>query len=288
MDPLSLLWLFFILASLQPVVDRTRLAAARQRRLSRLSHSRGATLITLIHRQETMSLLGFPVVRYIDIDDAESVLRAIGETPEGQSIEIVLHTPGGVVLAASQIAAALADHPGHVTAVVPHYAMSGGTLISLAADEIVLDPHSALGPVDPQLGKYPAASIVRAAGMPGQHDDETLILADVSRKALSQVESFTRELLARHMAPERARDVARLLATGVWTHDHPLLARELQALGLPVRLGVPEDERELMRLYPQPRGREPAVEYVPGPPGRPGFPARRGGKAPPAGTGKNT
>jgi ClpP class serine protease len=274
-DPLSLVWLFFILASLQPVLERTRLAAQRQRRLGRLSEARGGTVITMIHRQETMSLLGFPLVRYIDIDDAESVLRAIGETREGQPIEIVLHTPGGVVLAASQIAAALADHPGRVTAVVPHYAMSGGTLIALGADEIVLDPHSALGPVDPQLGQYAAASIVRVAAQPGQHDDQTLILADVSRKALVQVERFTRRLLERHMAPERAREVARLLSTGTWTHDHPLQASDVQALGLPVRLGVPEEERELMRLYPQPRGREPSVEYVPAPPGRPGLPARR-------------
>jgi ClpP class serine protease len=274
-DPFSLLWLFFILASLQPVVERQRLAGLRARRLSRLSGTRGATVITLIHRQETMSLLGFPIVRYIDIDDAESVLRAISETPHDQPIEIILHTPGGVVLAASQIAGALADHPARVTAMVPHYAMSGGTLIALAADEIVVDSHSALGPVDPQLGQYPAASIVAAMERPGEHDDQTLILADVGRKALAQVEHFTRGLLERHMEPQRAREVARLLSTGTWTHDHPLQARELEALGLPVRLGVPSEERELMRLFPQPRGREPAVEYVPGPPARPGFPAPR-------------
>jgi ClpP class serine protease len=280
-DPLSLLWLFFVLASVQPVLERARLAAQRQRRLSRISNARQATVITLIHRQETMSLFGFPVVRYIDIDDSESVLRAIGETPDGHPIEIVLHTPGGLVLAASQIAAALADHPGRVTAVVPHYAMSGGTLIALAADEIVLDPHSALGPVDPQLGQYAAASIAHVAAQPGSHDDQTLILADVARKALVQVEHFTRRLLERSMEPKRAAEVARLLSTGTWTHDHPLQASDVQALGLPVRLGVPAEERELMRLYPQPRGREPAVEYAPVPPARPGFPVRRNRAAAP-------
>ena len=280
MDPLSLLWIFFILASLQPALERQRLAGQRRRRLNRLSDVRGATMITLIHRQETMSLLGFPIVRFIDIDDAESVLRAIRETPERQPIEIVLHTPGGIVLAASQIAAALADHPARVTAMVPHYAMSGGTLIALAADEIVVDAHSALGPVDPQLGQYPAASIVAAAARPGPHDDQTLILADVGRKALVQVEHFTRRLLEHRMGPEQARDLARLLSTGTWTHDYPLQGRELEALGLPVRLGVPAEERELMRLYPQPRGREPAVEYVPGQPERPGLPAERGKRGP--------
>ena len=231
MDPLSLLWLFFILASLQPAVARQALLLARRRALNAISRERGATVITLIHRQETLSLLGFPLVRFIDIDDAESVLRAIRETPAGRRIEIILHTPGGMVIAARQIASALADHDAQVTAVVPHYAMSGGTLIALACDEIVIEPHAALGPVDPQLNQLAAASYV---------------------------------------------EVAHLLATGTWTHDHPLQPRELQALGLPVRVGVGDAESRLMTLYPQPRGRTPAVEYVPGPgPATPGLPPGR-------------
>src|SRR5438105_11600294 len=251
------------------------LAAQRRRSLAKISSARGATVITLIHRQETFSFLGLPLVRHIDIDDAESVLQAIRETPPGRPIEIVLHTPGGLVLAASQIAVALADHDGPVTAVVPHYAMSGGTLVALAAEEIVLDRHAALGPVDPQLGQYPAASLVEVASMPVRHQDQTLILADVARKALRQVEAVVRELLEPHLDPQRARDVARLLSQGTWTHDHPLMARDLELLGLPVRVGVPAEERALMDLYPQPRGRESAVEYVPGRPLPPGLPPGR-------------
>jgi ClpP class serine protease len=266
MDPLSLLWIVIILASLQPAVQRQVLLAQRRRALASISREREATVITLIHRQEQMSLLGFPIMRYIDIDDAEGVLRAINETAPGRDIEIILHTPGGLVIAAQQIAAALAEHDGRVTAVVPHYAMSGGTLIALAAEDVVLDPHATLGPVDPQLGQYPAASLVEVARTPGDHEDQTLILADVARKALAQVEGFTTDLLRRRMSPDRARDVAHLLASGVWTHDHPLQVADLQALGLPVRVGVPRPERDLMTLYPQPRGRTPAVEYVPGPP----------------------
>jgi ClpP class serine protease len=273
-DPLSLLWLFFVLASLQPAFQRQYLLAQRRHALNVIARQHQATVMTLIHRQESMSLLGFPLTRYIDIDDAEGVLRAINETPPGRAIEIILHTPGGLVIAAQQIASALADHDGRVTAVVPHYAMSGGTLIALAADEIVVDAHTALGPVDPQLGQYPAASLVEVAGRPGDHDDQTLIMADVARKALAQVEGFTTRLLEHHMSPERAREVAHLLASGVWTHDHPLQVSELLALGLPARIGVPELERELMTLYPQPRGRTPAVEYVPASPA-PALPPRR-------------
>jgi ClpP class serine protease len=273
--PWDAIWLFFILSSLQPVVQRQLLAAARRRMLAAISRKREATTITLIHRQETISLLGIPLMRHIDIDDAESVLRAIRETPAGRTIEIILHTPGGLVLAASQIAQALRDHDGRVVAVVPHYAMSGGTLIALAADEIVIDRHSALGPVDPQLGQYPAASLVEVAERPGRHDDQTLLLADVGRKALRQVEALVTHLLEGRCEPARARDIAHLMATGVWTHDHPLMAHDLEQLGLPVKIGVPDEERALMQLYPQPRGRESAVEYVPGRPGRPGLPPGR-------------
>jgi len=264
-DPLSLLWFYFILASLQPILQRQLLFARRRAALSSMSRARGATVITLIHRQETMSLFGFPLVRYIDIDDAEGMLRAIRDTPGDRPIEIILHTPGGLVLAAQQIAGALADHPGKVTAVVPHYAMSGGTLISLAADEIVVDPHSVLGPVDPQLDRYAAASLIAVAEMPGDHDDQTLILADVGRKAIAQVQGFVERMLQPRLEPERAREVARLMATGVWTHDHPLTAAELGLMGLIVKVGIPSEERTLMQLYPQPRGRTPAVEYAPGP-----------------------
>ena len=195
MDPISLLWLFFILASLQPAFTRQLLFAQRRRALAVISRKRKATVITLIHRQETLNLLGFPIVRYIDIDDAESVLRAIADTADDQPIEIILHTPGGMVIAARQIASALADHPARVTAVVPHYAMSGGTMISLACDEIVIEDHAALGPVDPQLGQYPAASLVEVSKLPGEHDDQTLLMADVGRKAIYQTEDFTRRML---------------------------------------------------------------------------------------------
>jgi ClpP class serine protease len=276
----NLLWLYFIISSLQPLLQKQWLAASRRRMLASISRKRDATVITLIHRQETISLLGFPIVRHIDIDDAQSVLRAIRETPPGRGIEIILHTPGGLVLAASQIAQALADHEGPITAVVPHYAMSGGTLIALAADEIVLDRHCALGPVDPQLGQYPAASLDAVARLPGDRDDQTLLLADVGRKALRQVQAVTTNLLERHMDPLRAQELAHLLSSGVWTHDHPLMAADLTKLGLPVRVGVPEEERTLMDLYPQPRGREEAVEYAAWR-RLPGMPVRRGASSSP-------
>src|SRR3712207_997091 len=149
----NLFWIFLILISLQPVLQRQLLAQARKRALSQIAHERGSAAMTLIHRQETMSFPGFPAMRQIDVDDSESLLRDIRATPSGTPIDVVLHTPGGLVLAATQIASALANHDGPVRPIVPHYAMSGGTLVALAADEIEVDQHAALGPVNPQVGE---------------------------------------------------------------------------------------------------------------------------------------
>jgi ClpP class serine protease len=131
--------------------------------LDSLQNQRKSRVIAMIHRSQSVSILGVPVASFINIEDSEAVLRVIRLTPDDQPIDLILHTPGGLVLAAEQIAKALAEHKGKVTVFIPHYAMSGGTLIALAADEIVMDRNAVLGPVDPQIGELPAASILSHA-----------------------------------------------------------------------------------------------------------------------------
>src|SRR3954470_9132732 len=135
-------WLFFIFSALQPVLRQRMLEAMRMRKIAQLEKERNSRVILLVHRQETMRLLGFPVARYIDINDSEEVLRAIQMTDDDVPLDLILHTPGGLVIAALQIARAVDAHPAKVTVFVPHYAMSGGTLIALAADEIRMCSHS--------------------------------------------------------------------------------------------------------------------------------------------------
>ena len=206
MDFFSIIWIFFIISSLQPIVRQKMLEAARLRLFEQIESQRKSRVIALIHRQETLSLLGFPLVRYIDIDDSEAILRAIKLTDDNVPIDLILHTPGGLVLASEQIAHALRKHPAKVTVMVPHYAMSGGTLISLAADEIIMDENAVLGPVDPQVGQQPAASILKVLERkPIQEvDDATIILADIAEKALQQVRTTVTRLLKEGMDPEKA------------------------------------------------------------------------------------
>jgi len=267
MDFFSLLWLFLIISSLQPVLRQRMLDMARQRLLEQLERKRKSRVIALIHRQETMSLLGFPLVRYINIEDSEAVLRAIKMTDRDIPIDLILHTPGGLVLAAEQIARALIRHSAKVTVFVPHYAMSGGTLIALAADEIVMDENAVLGPVDPQLGQHPAASILRVLERKplSEIDDETLMMADIAEKAIRQVKRTVCELLSDKMPVEQAEEVAHTLASGVWTHDYPITVSEARELGLPISTAMPEEIYQIMALYPQTAQRRPSVEYIPVP-----------------------
>ena len=265
MNPLDLIWFFFLLSAVQPVLKQRLLESSRQRLIAKIERQRKSRVVLLVHRQETMNFLGFPVLRYIDINDSEEVLRAIHLTDPSVPLDIVLHTPGGLVLASLQIARALHKHHGKVTAFVPHYAMSGGTLIALAADEIVMSEDAVLGPVDPQLGNFPAASILKAvARKPVEKvKDDTLILADQAEKATLQVRESVRELLAGKIPTGKDTELARLLSEGTWTHDHPITYETAKSFGLPVRSDIPNEFLDLMGLYPQPVRHQPTVEYLP-------------------------
>ncbi len=263
----SLFWLFLIIVSLLPVIQRKMLENRRLALIRRLEIKRQSRVISLIHRQETMKFLGFPLMRYIDINDSEEVLRAIRLTPEDMPIDLIIHTPGGLVLSTEQIALALIRHKGKVTIFVPHYAMSGGTLLCLAADEIVMDQNAVLGPVDPQLGEFPAVSILKVVKEKpiNEIDDRTLILADVAAKALRQMRDFVTELIASRTDRESAEKLAGLLTEGRWTHDYPITCEEAQKLGLPVSCAMPEEIYSLMELYPQASPQRPSVQYIPVP-----------------------
>jgi ClpP class serine protease len=267
-DIVSLIWLIFLLSTMQPLIQQRVLLARRVGAINRLERKRGSRVITLIHRQEGFSFFGLPFARYIDVDDSEAVLRAIELTDPTVPIDLIVHTPGGLVLAAEQIARALSRHPAQVTVMIPHYAMSGGTLIALAADRILMAPSAVLGPVDPQVGQFPAASILAAveAKDVNEVDDQTLILADLARKARRQVHELVYELLTGNGVPEdRAQELATTLSEGRWTHDFPITAELATELGLNVSTDLPEEVREMLALYPQPRGRRPSVEYIPTP-----------------------
>ncbi|PYN77498.1 MAG: hypothetical protein DMD96_23075 [Candidatus Rokuibacteriota bacterium] len=258
-------WVTLTLIVVQQVYGSSKPVAARTAMLDRFQQERKSRVIAMIHRQDTVTLFGVPVGSSISIEDSEAVLRAIRLTPEDQPIDVILHTPGGLVLAAEQIAKALVQRKAKVTAFVPHYAMSGGSLIALAADEIVMDPNAVLGPVDPQIGDWPAGSIVKLPELkkPAVISDEMLILVDVAAKAQIQVGVFVAEVLAKHLPRDKAAALATVLTQGRWTHDFPITVELARQLGLPVTINMPRTVYDLMDLYPQGGQGRPSVLYVP-------------------------
>jgi len=271
----SLLWILFLAATfLLPWWRQRRIETARYSLIQGLQRRNGSRVILLVHRQEALSFLGFLFSRHITIEDSEQVLRAIRLTPDDLPIDLIIHTPGGLVLAAEQIARAIKSHKARTTVYVPHYAMSGGTMIALAADRVVMDANAVLGPMDPQLGNYPAVSILAAAARKDDDrlDDRTLILADVAEKALRQVRQLVEEILEPKLDGETARRLAEILTEGRWTHDYPITYDQLKGFGLPVDTDMPREVYQLMELYPQPSQRRPSVQYIPVP-----YPAPSGG-----------
>ncbi|HEY9904816.1 MAG TPA: ATP-dependent Clp protease proteolytic subunit [Candidatus Sericytochromatia bacterium] len=280
----DLFWIFLAVLSFLPGLQKRQVESRRLQTLRAFEQQRRSRVILLVHRQESISLLGIPLSRYISIEDSEQVLRAIRFTPPDTPIDLILHTPGGLVLATEQIARALIRHKAKVTVFVPHYAMSGGTMLALAADEIVMDANAVLGPVDPQLGNMAAASVIKVVEQKpiDKIDDQTLVMADLSRKAIAQVQRFVRTLLKDDVPqakinPENIERIIEFLTTGQVTHDYPITVEEATDLGMPVTVGLPPSIYNLMELYPQPQGGRPSVQYIPMPyDRRPALPEPKG------------
>src|SRR5262249_46915496 len=127
-DLSSLFWIFIAIMVLQPLFTGRWYALRRAQVIRAIERSHGSRVITMIHRQEKRSIFGFAVSRHIDLAGAQTIIAAIKDTPDDMPIDLVLHTPGGLVLAAMQIARAVEAHKAKVTVYVPVYAMSGGTL----------------------------------------------------------------------------------------------------------------------------------------------------------------
>jgi ClpP class serine protease len=265
------IWVLFLFFSLiYPRLQQGMLQNARGNALKSLGRKRGTNVITLIHRQETLSLFGLPLARYIDIVDSEEILRIIRRTPDEESIDFIIHTPGGIALAATQIAFALKAHKGKTTVMVPHYAMSGGTLIALAADEILMDPHAVLGPVDPQIGtqrgSYAATSIIKVVETKSRDetDDETLYLAEEARKAINQMKDTVRQLLSDKFEEEQIEEIINNLVTGKYTHDFPITAdATCILLGECATDELPTEVYQLMDYYKMDKPERKGIEYVP-------------------------
>lgn len=227
---------------------RDQILARRRDVVEHLEAERETKVVTLIHRREIWeddTLEG--EMDHLTIEDSEFVLTQIRNTSPQRPIDIVMHTPGGLALAAEMIATAVKLHTAEVTAIVPFYAMSGGTLIALAADEILMEPYSVLGPVDPQVGGWPAGALIRLTEKKPIETitDQILLLSEIARTSLASVQRFILWLLADKLPAKVAVQAAEFLTGGYISHDTPVMLDTVQTLGLSVQATVPDRVYEL-------------------------------------------
>jgi len=227
--------------------------AWRQRIIEDLEKERGTKVLTMIHKKELWTEPGGDPE--IGIEDTETVLQKFRKIPPDTPVDFIIHTPGGYALAAQMMAMAIKFHPAKVTVMVPFYAMSGGSLMSLAAGEIRMEKYSVLGPVDPQIptpdGMYPAGAITTLAKTkPIQNiTDRMVIMSDVANLEIENAKAFVMWLLEGKMDKEQAERVADFLARGYMSHATPITLDVARAIGLNVVEGIPDKVYELFKTF---------------------------------------
>lgn len=228
--------------------------------IAKLQNSRGSRVISIVHRLGMES-------RSFDLPTGEDALVALQTTDPQKPIDIILHTPGGESFAALQVARALKAHKGKKTVFVPYYAMSAGTLISLAADEIVLGDHAVLGPVDSQVRYagffYPIQSILSVVATKPANaiDDGLLLLANRFRTLSKEDHDTALEMMQGTYAKPTAERIARTLTSGELSHSYPLTATAARKLGLNVSTNMPADVFALTKLLRRPDLGDGSVIY---------------------------
>ncbi len=240
-------------AASQRPTTKAGILAWRRRILEELGQERGTKVITMIHKKELWTEEGEEPE--IGIEDIEAVLQAFRKTPPSKPIDLILHTPGGYASAAQMMAMAIKFHPAKVTVMVPFYAMSGGSLMSLAANEIRMEKYSVLGPVDPQIptpdGMWPAGSLsTLVKTKPIQNiTDRMIILSDAANLEIENAKAFVMWLLDGKMDKDQAERVADFLAKGYMSHATPITLDVARALGLNVVEGIPDKVYELFKTF---------------------------------------
>ncbi|MFA4935475.1 MAG: hypothetical protein WC568_06530 [Candidatus Methanoperedens sp.] len=227
---------------------KVAIMAERNVIIQEIEKERGTRVITLIHRREPWEEKD---ENSISIEDTEHVLMRIRQAPEDKGVDLILHTPGGLVLASEMIAMAVKNHPVKVTVIIPFYAMSGGTLIALAADEIIMEKDSVLGPVDPQLNDMPAGALISLLERKPIESisDENIMLSEEAKKGIVRVQKFVEWLLEDKMGKKKAKRLAEFLTGGYTTHDTPIVFEVVKGFGLNVRQGVPKNVYDLFRTF---------------------------------------
>lgn len=166
---------------------------------------------------------------------------------KGEPFDLILNTPGGEVYATQLISRLIQGYPGEVRAVIPMMAASGGTLLALSCDRLVMAPTAVLGPVDPQLGPFwaggSAASwkeVIKEKGK--ESNDSTFQYSFIGKKVTDTLCGIIESLLLKHHMTDvrKALKLSKLLTDGSLEHIYQFDYHRLRGSGVRVDLLEPD------------------------------------------------
>lgn len=241
--------------------SKEAILSRRAQLIHELEEERGSRVLTLIHRKEPWSASDDDPE--IVLEDSEVILQAVRETPPDKPIDFIVHTEGGLTFAADLMAMALRYHKAKVTVMVPFYAMSDGTYVVLAADEIMMEKCSILAPLEPLIDDMPASSVMSILKRKPIEtiSDRTILLAESARMEEENAKEFVKWLLIDHMNEEQATQVANFLVGGFMASTTPITLDVARAIGLNVVEGMPEKVRQLFETIEFTGGLRPGKQY---------------------------
>jgi len=241
--------------------SKEQILARRGQLIRELEEERGTRVLTLIHRKEPWSTSEDEPE--IVLEDSEVILQHVRETPPDKPIDLIVHTEGGLTFAADLMAMALRYHKAKVTVMVPFYAMSDGTYLVLAADEIMMEKCSILAPVEPLIDDMPANAVMGILKRKPIEtiSDKTILLAESARMENENAKEFVKWLLIDKMNEEQATQVANFLVGGYMASTTPITLDVARAIGLNVVEGVPEKVHQLFETIEFTGGARPGKQY---------------------------
>jgi len=160
---------------------------------------------------------------------------------KGADFDLILHTPGGEVFSALMISRMLKDYPGKIRTIVPAFAMSGGTLLALSTDEIIMNSTACLGPVDPQLGSlFKSGSarswnqIVKFKGK--KAEDSSISMAMTGSQYTRSIRDHLEDTMDFGLSTNQKKKISDYLTSGNIEHAYALTPSRLTDLGIPVKI----------------------------------------------------
>ncbi|WP_291844896.1 hypothetical protein [Maricaulis sp.] len=220
--------------------------------------SGNTVLIDLIHDLGDDFVGRDSAQQQIAFDEAFEAVASIRQANPRAKIVVVLHTLGGYARPAHMIALALKQHlakareKGHynpkrepqVVAYVPYVAMSGGTMIALAADKVVMDPTASLGPIDTIYGGFPTEAYKELLAQKGPlaTQDVLVMLAHEAEKYDRYAGKVARDIVNPvHRVDEKVEHhIADTLSAGTLSHSQAITPKDAKGLGVNVSTKIPD------------------------------------------------